>query len=102
MPGFCVEEDLAKMANSNEVWNNISQGEAQLACQGRGDGYHLITENEWLTIAENILRVKANDINPEVGLQLATSTDPNSTSTKVTYALSNGSLIYNLVGVISQ
>lgn len=102
MPGFCVEEDLAKMKDSNEIWNNISQGEAQLTCQNRGDGYHLITENEWLTIAENILRVSSNDISPEIGLQLATSTDPNGTSTSIVYALSNGNLIYNLVGTVSQ
>jgi len=102
MPGFCVEEDLAKIVGSNEIWNNISQGEAQLTCQNRGDGYHLITENEWLTIAENILRVSSNDVSPEIGLQLATSTDPNGTSTGIVYALSNGNLIYNLVGAVAQ
>jgi hypothetical protein len=88
MPGFCVQSDLAKVENTNEVWNNIAQGQAQLACAGKGEGYHLLTENEWLTIAENILRVKDNDISEDIGLQLATSTDPRSTSTSVSFVLS--------------
>ncbi|MCX6796563.1 MAG: hypothetical protein NTW06_03635, partial [Candidatus Falkowbacteria bacterium] len=102
LPGFCIEADLEKIQGSNEFWTNVSQGEAQLTCQGKGDGYHLITENEWMTIAENILRVADNDISSAVGLQLATSSDPLSTSTTISYMLSNGNSINNLVGGITE
>jgi len=61
----------------------------------------LISENEWLTIAENIIRVNANDINPEVGLQLATSTSQTASGT-IQFALSNGNIINNFVGGLSE
>ena len=86
MPGFCVMEDFAKYGEniterSSDVWNNLSQGEAQLACQALGSAYHLISDNEWMTIVENIIRVPENDVDLETpGLQLAVSgeiTSPN-------------------------
>ncbi|MDP2736575.1 MAG: hypothetical protein Q8O59_02180, partial [bacterium] len=75
LPGFCVQADL--------MGTNVSQGEAQLACQQVGAGYHLIGENEWLTIAENALRA---------GLS-ASSTD---------IKLTNDNVIHNLTGEAAQ
>ncbi|MDD5071492.1 MAG: helix-turn-helix domain-containing protein [Patescibacteria group bacterium] len=106
MPGFCVAARIARLADTNEtnltnitnvngqVWNNISQGEAGLACQGLGTGYHLISENEWLTIAGNIIKVASNDIDEATpGLQLSTGIDPN-----LPFTLTNGEKVYELAG----
>lgn len=107
MPGFCVmsnearngENNIPSIDSENVIWTNVSQGEAQLACQTMGDNYHLINENEWLTIAENIIRVSENDINADMeGLQLAIS---DSTGTSE-FNLSNGNKIYNLAGSIKE
>jgi len=98
MPGFCVQANLANTNGTNltnetnvdgqgegEVWINVSQGEANLACQNIGSGYHLISENEWLTIAENVINTDLNNLNTnEDGLML-----------------SNDNVIYDLVGVLS-
>ncbi|PIX03287.1 hypothetical protein COZ78_01120, partial [bacterium (Candidatus Gribaldobacteria) CG_4_8_14_3_um_filter_42_11] len=53
--------------------------------QSLGVGYHLIGENEWLTIAENILQVASNN--------LATST---------ALKLTNDNIINNLTGEIGE
>ena len=117
MPGFCVmvrksiANNIANNREYNEPWTDISQGEAMLACQEIGDGYHLISENEWLTVAENIIRVAENDIDEAEGLQLATSTpiyandtpnNANIASSSIAYVLSNGNVIYGLVGEVAE
>ncbi|MBU3905671.1 hypothetical protein KKC83_03160 [Patescibacteria group bacterium] len=126
LPGFCVMISLTPDPSPatavagegslpEEVWVNVSQGEAMMACQGLGDNYHLISENEWLTIAENIIRVADNDIDEETeGLQLATSTltpgpspatavaGEGSATSSVSYVLTNGNVIYDLVGAVSE
>ncbi len=103
MPGFCVMSDLAQKVGTStvpavangELWNNISQGESQLACQSLGSSYHLLSENEWLTLAENISRTATNDTDKDaIGLQLATAS--------TTYVLSNGNMIYNLAGTTTE
>ena len=140
MPGFCVASRISRQTNENESgtnshesliqsiidasstpWTNISQGEASLACQSLGDNYHLMTENEWLTVAENAIRIADNDIDLVTpGLQLATTSNPSALSGTSPLAgednplltkegwpqagvvLSNGNRIYDLVGAISQ
>jgi len=111
MPGFCLQSgvarhtegrgldtDLADITNASSTpWVNISQGEAAIACQSVGDNYHLITENEWLTVAENALRIGDNDIDKvTAGLQFVT------TSTSTALVMSNGGLVYDIIGTISQ
>jgi parallel beta-helix repeat protein len=107
--GFCVQQNEAALSGSDKTWTNVSQGEAALACQNMGKGYHLITENEWLTIAENILRSTENDASPETdGLQLAVwggkdlygipDNDYPHTATSTAYVLTNGNIIYNFAG----
>ena len=103
LPGFCVMADIAGVSaetpltplyKGGNAWTNVSQGEAQYACQSLGAGYHLIGENEWLTIAENILRVSGNDTDANTaGLQLGSST---------TFKLTNDNVINNLVGDIAE
>jgi hypothetical protein len=84
LPGFCVETDEHPVkslrsdgAGADIPQDNITQGEAQLACQEEGNGYHLLTEGEYLTLAENIIRTSANDADPFAdGLQLLTYKSP--------------------------
>jgi formylglycine-generating enzyme required for sulfatase activity len=92
-----------------------------LTCQRLGKGYHLLSENEWLTLAENIIRVGENDVDEvKDGLQLATGTDRtyrtngvdesgdgtdgsgSATTTGVAFVLSNGNVVYNLVGGVAE
>jgi hypothetical protein len=113
--GFCFEIRKRRVKNTEEtndheineeaeVLTGLSQGEAQMACQSIGDDYHLVTENEWLTIAENILRVNENDIDSEKdGLQLsyiASSSEAIASTTE--YKLSNGNIVYELVSEIGE
>jgi len=51
---------------------SISQETSRAECLSLGEGYHLISEAEWLTIAENIAVTEINDIDTTAGLQLAT------------------------------
>ncbi|MFC1678129.1 hypothetical protein ACFLZ9_00150 [Patescibacteria group bacterium] len=109
LPGFCVAQNEARLddlASTSVAWTTITQGEAQLACHEQGDGYHLISENEWLTMAENIIRVIDNDIDPvQDGLQLATSQTligSTTISTTTKHVLSNGNEIFNLAGGVAE
>jgi len=106
MPGFCVMAYKAgknientiiirQTLNDNEVWTDVSQGEAQLVCQNLGNGYHLISENEWLTITENIIRVVKNDVNVDIdGMQLATTSQE--------FVLTNDNIVYEFTGVLAE
>ena len=100
LPGFCVMADLAGSEDlliGGTAKTDVSQGEAQIACAALGAGYHLISENEWLTIAENILQVAENDIDKEAsGMQLAAS------SSAFDFKLTNDNIIKNLVGEIAE
>ncbi|MDD5071375.1 MAG: hypothetical protein PHQ42_01425 [Patescibacteria group bacterium] len=103
MPGFCVAARIARLADTNEtnltnitnvngqVWNNISQGEAGLACQSLGAGYHLISENEWLTMAENIINTKGTKFNEKNELSEADGVNE--------YVLSNDNVVYMNIGI---
>ncbi|MFA4834201.1 MAG: hypothetical protein WC619_05165, partial [Patescibacteria group bacterium] len=100
LPGFCVAEKKTRN-DINEIIANVSQGEAQLACQALGTGYHLISENEWLTIAENIIKLGANDTDEDVlGLQLATGlpAQAGEIASTTAYTLVNGNMVYELAG----
>jgi len=109
MPGFCVMAGKAKYADANgdgladidlitssshPAWTSVSQGGAIEACQRLGAEYHLLSENEWMTLADNIIKSTANDINPDMaGLQLAVSS-----ATATAYTLTTGDIIYGLAG----
>ena len=94
LPGFCVMSDLMK-DEFEQIKTNISQGQAQISCQALGTGYHLIGENEWLTIAENILQAADNDSDSNIaGMQLAIASP--------SYKLTNDNVLYNLVGSINE
>lgn len=60
---FMSETYLGGVATSQaagQPWANISQTDAITAAQTAGAGAHLLTENEWMTIAHNILTQPAN------------------------------------------
>ncbi|MDA3806276.1 MAG: integrin alpha [Thiomicrorhabdus sp.] len=122
MPGFCVMSDEAKFADMNgdgiaemdmlvdlqgPTWDNMNQGEAKLTCESLGSGYHLISENEWMTIADSIIKVADNDMDDELeGLQLESplkrsgcETDEvclATTATSTVQILANGNEISNI------
>ncbi|MDP2652206.1 MAG: hypothetical protein Q8O94_03650, partial [bacterium] len=79
LPGFCVMKYEAKGSTGAVVststglpYVSISQENARAECTGVGTGYHLISEPEWMTIAENIANTTINDTDDTAGLQLAT------------------------------
>jgi hypothetical protein len=103
LPGFCVMTGKADSSFNSVIDGtgsplvNISQGEAQFACQSIGLGYHLLSENEWMTIADNIIKVGDNDIdNNTSGMQLAFGLD------NFSYKLTNDNIIYDLAGSIGE
>lgn len=80
LPGFCVMKYEAKDAGggvaeskaADAPWTSVTQENARAYCQALGEGYHLVSEAEWMTIAENIAATPINDIDAVAGLQLAT------------------------------
>ena len=106
MPGFCVMKYEAKCTGSlagtdcntstdvpvsqpaNSPWrSNISQENARLACQRVGLGYHLISEAEWMTIADNAAVTPINDLSATASLQIANGHSDN----YMTFASNTGS-----------
>ena len=110
IPGFCVNEEEMRYEFTDELMVNMTQGEAMLTCEAIGDGYHLISENEWLTIAENIIRVVDNDVDEVLdGLQLAsakiaveTQNFASASTSSIEFILSNENIIYDFVGGVSE
>ncbi len=109
LPGFCVMKYEAKDVGgtptsqaSGTPWVSISQESARAECQSLGLGYHLISEAEWMTIAENIATTPINDIDTSDGLQLATGHTDNSPSNSLATtvgaepSLTNCNLNYSL------
>lgn len=72
---FCVMKYEAKNDGSgNPVsqasgspWTSITQYDARQECRSLGKGYHLITESEWMTIADNVMRQENNWADGTVG-----------------------------------
>jgi hypothetical protein len=52
-------------------WNFQSPTGAKTACEDLGRGYHLMTSEEWMAVANNILSTPLNDLSLEPGVQLA-------------------------------
>ncbi|MBN2197627.1 discoidin domain-containing protein [Candidatus Wolfebacteria bacterium] len=74
LPGFCVMQYEAKYSSgmavsqaSGNPWVSISQTAAIAECQELGADYHLISEPEWMTIAENATTVASNWSGGSVG-----------------------------------
>ena len=58
---FCsILEHLPFSNYENTPWVNINRDDAKSACKSLGDKYHLITNNEWMTIGKNIVNLALN------------------------------------------
>jgi hypothetical protein len=71
---FCVMKYEAKNVGgiptsqpSLNPWVNINQTEARIKCSSLGDGYHLITNAEWVTIAREAENNPTNWANGIIG-----------------------------------
>jgi flagellin-like protein len=63
----CRVGDIVSSAEGYPI-TVISQAESISACESIGSGYHLITNNEWMTIVRNIELVKDNWSSGEIGV----------------------------------
>ena len=154
MPGFCVmkyeAKDVSNVATSDAAglpWVSISQLDARSHCRALGAGYHLISDHEWMTIADNAANVDSNWFGGIMGnnflysghndngpaAPLAASLDDNNgyfgtddstiacdgaynlfvagddtvsgracAGQKRTFALSNGSVVWDIAGNVSE
>jgi len=58
---------------AGEVLTNVSLAEAKNYCRALGEGMHLVTEAEWMTVAEQIAALPINDMsdaNPQINANL--------------------------------
>ncbi len=112
-------------------WVNISQANARLACQALGPRYDLISNDEWMSVGANIAGVARNwsaaalgqgfmsgghsDSTPAVPCQASgddlqayfdanclVATDTGPFAQRRTHELSNGSIIWDLAGNVSE
>ena len=64
----CVEATHSPLSQaSNTPWVNIDQQDSITECASLGKGYHLITNDEWMTIASNIAGQNSNWSSGTVG-----------------------------------
>ncbi len=125
---FCVMKyeaknngaDVAVSTTGGTIWVSLTQSAAQSRAASACSGCHLITEAEWLTIAQNVMSVGSNWSGGVVGSgsmyrghsdnapasNLAASTDNNGYSgtgqttgeQRRTLSLTNGEVIWDLAG----
>jgi len=72
--GFCVMQFEARddgsghpVSQTGAPWASITQTAAIAACSNLGPGYHLLTNTEWMLIANDVLNVGANWSGSAVG-----------------------------------
>ena len=115
---------------TNAPWNSVSQATAISECQSLGNGYRLINNDEWMTVAANVAGVASNwsagsvgngvlaqghsDNNPSNACESdandtnawvdgsCTGSSSGSFDQKRTLNLSNGELIWDLAGNLSE
>jgi hypothetical protein len=89
--------------------NHSTNFDAREACTALGEGYHLVNNNEWMTVARNATNVANNWTNSEVGngalfrgnsntSASLDGSDPLSGINTRTLTLSNGGVIWDLAG----
>ena len=101
---FCVMKFEAKnvggVATSQGVlspWVSLTQYQARANCSALGTSYHLITDNEWLTIAHNVEMVSGNWNSSVVGTGFI-FTGHNDNNPANTLSVTNESDYYNGTG----
>jgi len=91
----------------------LTQPEAKTACESIGTGYHLITNDEWMTIARNLESQSTNWSDETVGSEFIPRGNSNgsyalddatvlSGINQRNLVLSNGNEIYDLAGNVSE
>jgi len=72
---FCVMKYEAKnnggipnSTTSGKPWVSISQTDAMLECESLGEGYRLMSDAEWVTIARNVENIDSNWNSSVVGI----------------------------------
>jgi prepilin-type N-terminal cleavage/methylation domain-containing protein len=119
--GFCVMKYEAKNDGSNNAvstatgtpWVSITQTSAITTATTACTGCHLITEAEWMTIAQNVLSVASNWSGGTFGSGYIPRGNSNSSAAmdgttdltgvnKRTLALTNGQVIWDLSGNVFQ
>jgi len=106
---FCVMKYEAKKGSNDspvstatgDPWVDISQTNAIAKCSSLGLKYHLITNNEWMTIARNIEQVKSNWSGGAVGFGYIYSGHNDGKPNNALSASSNDSEGYYLTGQTS-
>jgi prepilin-type N-terminal cleavage/methylation domain-containing protein len=118
--GFCVMQYEARNGGSNTpvsqtggtIWVSISEVDAATYCSNLGASYHLITNAEWMAIANDVQNVNANWTGGTVGngvLKRGNVGDANAgdydgadpdtgTNALATLTLANGNQIYHFSG----
>jgi hypothetical protein len=87
--GSAITNTQPRSVPQGHAWTNINWSDARSECQSLGTGYELISDPQWMVVAENILRMPINDLNESTsGTQLALGE----------YATRNASIDPNLVG----
>jgi len=114
---------------ANQPWVNINQTSAKIECTNLGMNYHLVTNSEWMTIARNIETTASNwsgaainsgaissghnDNAPASSLAASADNDGCSgtgqacsevawNSQRRTHTLSNGAVIWDIAGNVSE
>lgn len=122
---FCVMQYEAKNSGGSAVstasdapWTSASQAVAITAANAACSDCHLITDNEWLTIAQNIMHVASNWSGGSVGSGCLSRGNNGSTTTcsynginaesgtgrdaKASHILSNSEVIWDLAGNMEE
>lgn len=99
--GFCVQQyaavnvgGVATSQNTGNKWTVITQPNAASTAAAITSGSHLLTENEWMTIATNAAAQPTNWSGGSVGNGTLPTGSSTSTHGGVALTLSNGQIIY--------
>ena len=127
---LCSDPGIEEIPNStaaNTPWVNISQEDAKAECASLGEGFHLITNEEWMTIGANVANIgfnwdggvigtnriasghsdsdpsmacaaNADDVNAYVESDCTGAAGGDDFSNRRTHQLSNGEVIWDLAG----
>ncbi|SMF60005.1 hypothetical protein [Pseudobacteriovorax antillogorgiicola] len=112
---FCVMKYEAKDEDSLPIsfhyrtpWLNLSQDQAKKRCESLGPGFHLLTNEEWMTLASDIASVDSNWVGGIAGIdgliQGHSSGNPSAVCTVVPpdKAYLNGTCLAEESGPVSQ
>ncbi len=106
--GFCVQQYAAvnvggvpTSQNTGNKWTVILQTTANTTASTLGSGAHLLTENEWMTIATNAAAQNTNWSGGAVGSGTLPTGSGTATHGGVALTLSNGAIMYFDTGASS-